>query len=187
MPTARRALPRRFGPWLSFPLFLGAAGCPRSDVGAPCNHGRIESPRTPTVTFPALACDQLMCLYANDEEPPAEPCETHADCNPVGGETFRCESGQCEVSATHVLERSMCTQHCEADADCSGGDPDTACASGFACARIHSLGDFCCEKLCVCRDDLDLAATEQRDEACEAGNLQGCCDQDPRPLACGPG
>ena len=179
-----------FGP--SLPALLVACvtltlgfGCQTSDVGAPCNHGVIESPTTPTVTFPALACDQLTCLYADNRDPPAEPCESHADCDLGGTGRFRCEAGACTVASTYVLERSMCTQSCESDDDCAGGDPGTACETGFACARIQSLGPFCCEKLCVCRDDLDVAGAAQRDVECAASTLRGCCDQDPVPNACG--
>jgi hypothetical protein len=167
-------------------LALLCVGCPRSDVGAPCNHGQLDPPRTPTVSFPALACDQLMCVYANADEPPAAPCESDTDCNAAGApERFECIAGACQVSATHVLSRSMCSQRCESDADCEDGDRSTACETGFRCARIQSLGDFCCEKLCVCRDDLDEAAATMREEGCAAGTLRGCCDQDPVPEACG--
>lgn len=165
---------------------LGAGGCSKSDVGAPCNHGGIDPPTTPTVTFPALACDQLMCVYANDDEPPERACQSDADCNPGGGERFLCEAGACVVASTYVLDRSMCSMRCESDADCAGGDPTTECESGFACARIQSVGEHCCEKLCVCRDDLDVAGAAMRDELCEVGTLSGCCDKDPRPDACGP-
>ena len=163
------------------------SGCPSSDVGAPCNHGQLEPPQVPTVTFPALACDQLMCMYPARDEPPADPCETAADCNVSGTSAkFECVSGACQVSSSHVLSRSMCTMRCDSDADCDDGDPGTSCRTGFACARVQSLGDFCCEKLCVCRDDLDEAAAAMREEACVAGNLVGCCDRDPVPDACGP-
>lgn len=162
------------------------AGCSTSDVGAPCNHGQLDPPTTATVTFPALACDQLLCVYAEDDEPPQDPCEAHAECNPDGGDRFRCEQGSCVLASTRVLERSMCSQTCESDVDCAGGAANTACESGFACARIQSFGELCCEKLCVCRDDLDVAGIAQRDEQCENGTLMGCCDEDPRPAACGP-
>jgi hypothetical protein len=181
----RRAWSSRAGVGL-FGALACAAACSTSDVGAPCSHGQIESPTTPTVTFPALACDQLVCVYADDDEPPVDPCESHADCNPGGGDRFRCDGGECLVSSTYVLDRSMCSLQCEADAECAGGDPGTACESGFACARIQSVGAFCCEKLCVCKDDLDVAAAAERDELCASGEMTGCCDQDPRPEACGP-
>jgi len=59
--------------------------------------------------------------------------------------------------------RSGCSKRCDGDA---GGETagittaqkpvtdKTAGEAGFKCARIQQLGEFCCEKLCVCNDDL---------------------------------
>lgn len=161
-------------------------GCARSDVGSPCNHGAGFVPDGQAVTFPALSCDHLLCVYAEDVEPPAEGCEQDADCNPDGGSAMVCAGGRCELGQSHVLERSMCSERCEVDADCGGADPDSACNGGFACARIQGLGDHCCEKLCVCRDDLDVAAAADLERTCSAGTTPGCCDVvGDRPEACG--
>ena len=74
--------------------------------------------------------------------------------------------------------------------DCKNGGPsnkvvvdDSACNSGFSCARIQTLGKFCCEKLCVCNDDLGV--TEMIDQQCSTSMQVGCCDQNPIPDACG--
>ncbi|MCX4246676.1 hypothetical protein [Paraliomyxa miuraensis] len=166
------------------PLWLAA--CPSSDVGRPCNHGPAFVPQGQAITFPALACDDLLCVYAEDVDEPAGTCSSDADCNgPEAPSKFHCEEGSCALDQAYVLQRSMCSQSCESDADCDGGDPDTTCHTGFACARIQSLGDHCCEKLCVCRDDLDLAAARQLEVECRADTAQGCCDRDPHPTACG--
>src|SRR5688572_33249047 len=37
--------------------------CPQGDVGAPCNHGSVEPPSSKLVTFPALSCSDLLCVY----------------------------------------------------------------------------------------------------------------------------
>lgn len=166
-------------------LPLGLAGCPQSDVGRPCNHGPAFVPQGQAITFPALACDDLLCVYAEDVEEPAGPCTTDADCNAPGLDRFRCEQGACVLDPTHVLDRSMCSQRCEIDDDCDDGDPATTCSGGFACARIQGLGDQCCEKLCVCRDDLDLAAAARLEAECSADAAVGCCDRNPHPEACG--
>ena len=161
-------------------------GCPQSDVGSPCNHGAALVPQGQTITFPALACDHLLCVYAEDSEPSPEPCESDSDCHPPGvTDKFVCVQGQCELDASYVMSRSMCSQSCEVDADCDDGDPDTTCTQGFACARIQGLGDHCCEKLCVRRDDLDVAAAAQLETECSADAAVGCCDRDPHPVACG--
>ncbi len=176
-------MPRRAAFALA-PLLLVA--CPNSDVGSPCNHGSAFVPQTQTVTFPALACDHLLCVYAEDEETPQDPCTTDAECNIEGdGDKFVCAEGSCQLDQRYVMNRSMCSRRCESDADCEGGDPGTACARGFACARIQGLGDHCCEKLCVCEDDLATASAAMLERECSADAAQGCCDKTPHPDACG--
>jgi hypothetical protein len=181
---------------LLVPLLL--TGCPRGDVGAPCNHGRLEPPRTKLVTFPALACNDLLCIYADEEEAPSGNCTDDGDCNTDDRYRFECNiredqsSGTCRLRPSYVLDRSMCSKRCTSNSDCQDGGvternlaDETQCRTGFSCARIQGLGKFCCEKLCVCNDDLNLAASGEFDLRCEAGTLEGCCDQDPRPDACG--
>lgn len=165
---------------------LGLSGCPDSDVGSPCNHGAAFVPQSQAITFPALSCDHLLCVYAEDTEPPSEGCSSDAECNQAGSDAkFVCTDGRCELDQRHVMERSMCSQTCEVDEDCAGGDPGSACGSGFACARIQALGDHCCQKLCVCRDDLDVASAAVLETECSADAALGCCDQEPHPDACG--
>jgi hypothetical protein len=169
-------------PWLT--------ACPRGDVGAPCNHGRLEPPRTKLVTFPALACNDLLCIYADEEEEPSDACNNDSDCNSDDRFRFECVNDRCRLRISYVLDRSMCSKKCSSNSDCQDGGitqrnlaAETQCATGFECARIQGLGKFCCEKLCVCKDD--LGNTTDRDNRCEAGTLEGCCDEDPRPEACG--
>jgi len=181
-------------------LLIALTACPQGDLGAPCNHGRIEPPDSKVVTFPALACNQLLCVYADEEEPPGGDCvvgdpeDGDAYCN---GDTdalkFECvptglededptndEEGICQLRVQFVLERSMCSRKCDTDADCQDGGvgqkviaEGNNCGSGFKCARIQSLGEFCCQKLCVCNDDLGL--TTDLDRECSAGTQAGCC------------
>ena len=173
-------------------MLVGVAfvlGCEVSDLGAPCNHGPARPSETLVVTFPALACNDLVCVYADRKEPPVGPCERHADCNVPGdpAQPFRCDEGRCEVATQHVLDRSMCSQFCDADADCRNVDEGSECKSGFACVPPQDLGDYCCQKMCICMDELDLASARIRAEQCEAGTHEGCCQKTPKPDACGPG
>lgn len=166
------------------PLLLCA--CPRSDVGNPCNHGPGFVPQSQTITFPALTCDHLLCVYAEDVEAPAGECSDDLDCNNASGEQqFRCEEGGCVLDQEYVMGRSMCSRSCESDDDCAGAVADTTCNRGFTCARIQGLGDHCCEKLCVCQDDLDEATAQTLEAECLADAAAGCCDKDPHPEACG--
>ncbi len=160
---------------LALPLMTA---CPSGDVGAPCNHGPGE-PTSKLVTFPALSCDDLICVYASSNEPPDAPCDDDTDCAAGGAAEgqFICDTsvtpGVCRVDDTYVLSRSMCSKRCSSDADCENSGittekkpvtDDTNCEGGFKCARLQELGEFCCERLCVCDDD--LGSTIQIDELC---------------------
>ncbi len=139
--------------------------CPQGDVGAPCNHGTVEAPSSKLVTFPALSCSDLLCVYGEEKTVPETPCSADSDCNEIANEAiFECVNNSCKLSLDYVLERSMCSKTCESDADCNNSslsnrpavdDDETACATGFSCTVLQSLGQFCCQRLCVCNDDLD--------------------------------
>ena len=177
------------------------AACPKGDVGAPCNHGRIEPPQSKLVTFPALSCNDLLCVYADDEETPSDNCTPgeagNATCNSTdpSRNRFECvrvgdtDNGRCQLRIDYVLARSMCSKKCSSNDDCKDGGigqdvvvEDTQCKTGFECARIQSLGEFCCQKLCVCKDDL---GANDLDEKCSSNTQEGCCDQIPTPEGCG--
>ena len=210
MPVARTTKPvviaRALLRGLSASLLLVAvAGCPRGDVGAPCNHGGVEPPSSKLVTFPALACNDLLCVYADKETPPDGECNPGSnECNERAGTTiqkFECVrkatgDGKCVLSMDYVLERSMCSKKCSSDEDCRDAGPtkralaaETTCGGKFKCARIQSLGTFCCDKLCVCEDDLGVSS--ELDEECESGRAVGCCIDEqrnpinPYPEGCG--
>jgi hypothetical protein len=207
---------RRFTRWIASPrvrarlastaMLVALASCARGDVGAPCNHGDTDPPQSKLVTFPALSCNELLCVYADIAEAPTGACtvgqDGNAECNEANPalDRFQCvadgpdsNTGECQLKIEYVLERSMCSKKCSNDSDCKDGGPTqkvvvegTNCSTGFACARIQTLGKFCCEKLCVCRDDLDENTSIMIDEACSLNDQEGCCDQDPVPEACGP-
>jgi hypothetical protein len=160
--------------WWTLAGLLVLPACPRSDVGAPCNHGGFDAPQEPVITFPALACDELMCVYAESVEIPPDPCAADADCNVDGSDRFICASEHCELALDHVLTRSMCSRPCSSDADCEDATEDNACSTGFTCTPLLQLGEWCCEKVCACRDDLATAALEELARDCAAGDTPGC-------------
>lgn len=154
--------------------------CPQGDVGAPCNHGSVNPPSSKLVTFPALSCSDLLCVYGEEKTIPETACDPDAAdggnsmCNDAAGEQiFECNAnGACQLSLEYVLERSMCSKTCSSDADCNNSslsnrptvdDDETACATGFSCTVLQRLGQFCCQKLCVCNDDLDTLDDLQED------------------------
>lgn len=184
-------------------VLAGMTACARGDVGAPCHHGHIDPPSSPVVTYPARQCNSLFCVYNEDVPPAAEPCTPGDDdaCNEPGESIYECATtkdgtGTCRVSTRFVLRNSMCSKKCVSDADCQdtlgrdGLAEKTACENGFKCAVVQSLGDFCCEKLCICADELG-ADFEDAQQACEEGTLEGCCQpsagQDPDSFVRGAG
>lgn len=159
------------------------------------------------MTFPALSCNDLLCVYADDSEPPDASCtpgpQGDTQCNQVDpmANKFECvalesgggNNGECRLRNEYVLERSMCSKKCNSDDDCKNTSltdrpvaDGSECSSGFTCTRLQALGSFCCEKICVCRDNFNAASVVELNSACEAGMQTGCCDQDPVPEACGP-
>lgn len=143
------------------------SACQQGDVGAPCNHGSTEPPSSQLVTFPALSCSDLLCVYGEDQTVPEDTvCSEDIDCNSAAGTTelvFECVNSACRLSLDYVLERSMCSKTCDSAEDCNNtslnnrpavDDDETACQTGFECSVLQGLGQFCCQKLCVCKDDL---------------------------------
>ena len=77
---------------------LTLTGCPNGDVGAPCNHGTVTPPSSFLVTFPALSCNDLLCVYADTNKPEVEACVDDAQCNEGQDQPrFECSGGQCRL------------------------------------------------------------------------------------------
>lgn len=172
------------------------SACPKGDVGAPCNHGDLQAPDDQVVTFPALSCNDLLCVFAQSDETPKVACSTNEECNTTGDgvNRFACVNKSCKLDSTYVLQRSMCSRACNDDADCKDGGigkkvlaGDTSCEGGFKCARIQRLGEFCCQKLCVCGDDLSEGTVTELDEECakfpqDADGNPMCNEMDMMPV-----
>lgn len=194
MPATRtsallRNAARLLGALLIIPLLTA---CPKGDVGASCNHGDVQPPDSLVVTFPALSCNDLLCVYADSSKAPDDPCTNDAMCNAADSSKnrFQCQQGNCKLSSTYVLERSMCSRTCETSDDCKDGGigkqvlaKETNCDTGFECVQIQKLGEFCCQKLCVCNDDLSAGTVETLKTECMAliDPATGECKSDDLP------
>lgn len=169
-----RTVANALGALLLVPLL---AACPKGDVGAPCNHGDVEPPDAQVITFPALSCNDLICVYADSRDPP-DSCANDMACNvneEDGNIRYQCINNTCKLSPTFVLERSMCSKTCGSDDDCKDGGlgkqvqaKDSSCLGGFKCVQLQKLGEFCCQKLCVCDDDLSQDVIDKLAEECAA-------------------
>ncbi len=146
-------------------------------VGEACDLSNLDIESVFLDLEPNDVCGQgNYCLYAPEEAAPSEDCTDDEQCG--GNGEFYCdlEEGRCALDPAFIEERSMCTQTCDTAADCVGVD-GTACESGFSCEPIASLGSLCCQPVCVCNDDLNVAAAEALRQGCEDGTISempGC-------------
>lgn len=132
-----------------------ASACQQPVVGAVCDLGGPSLATASVLTSPVLDCETRACLKV----PPS------AAGLPSGARPLSANEG-------------MCTAACEADADCEAvaGSP---CQGGFTCGvpQVLTVGASCCEKVCVCRDYLDIGSgqTMPLPEACNPANPEATC------------
>jgi len=75
-----------------------------------------------------------------------------------------CTSGVCLLPDAEKGPQgtgALCTSSCTTNDDCATGsirnstDPnDHRCKNGFVCMVPTTVGDFCCQRMCACRDFL---------------------------------
>ena len=122
---------------------LAAPACSNNPVGRRCFLGADAGNDTQAViASPALECSSRTCLHY--------PKDTGA--TPPAGAEYA----------------DMCTAECSADSDCDKV-PESPCQSGFTCAVAVTKGPFCCRKMCICKDFLEVPE----------GGI-------PEPIACNP-
>ena len=109
------------------------AGCPDNKIGRKCDldtedGGTTGTTTSATINSQAVECPSRICLLPANEKATAT----------AGG---------------------LCTATCSSDDDCDGQTSAAAdqCHSGFACLVATTVGDFCCERLCVCKDFVDTS------------------------------
>jgi hypothetical protein len=149
-------------------------------IGAPCSHGVPASEiDSKIVTFPALDCDALVCVYADIAVAPAGTCMSDLECNAADPSLGRFECAlpdtECRLSPDYIAERSFCSDFCENDDECGDAEP-SACATGFSCVALASIGSAGCRGVCACNDDVDLATSTDVREDCLAGTAPACVE-----------
>jgi hypothetical protein len=109
---------------------LVSTGCEDKHIGRKCDlavtgaGGAMGGTESATINSQAVECPTRICLQAAQEQP------------------------------TNV--GALCTAECGSDDDCAEAQTGAAplCPSGFKCAIPTTVGDFCCKKMCVCKDFL---------------------------------
>lgn len=110
---------------MALALVFGA--CDEEPVGRLCDLGSAPQGMEVVIASPSLDCVSRTCLRVPlTQELPA------GSSFPSGG-------------------TGLCTATCESDDDCVR-DPDSPCLGGFECRVAVTVGPFCCQKLCACRD-----------------------------------
>jgi hypothetical protein len=146
-------------------------GAPASPIlGAPCDHGGDLGFDGDFHVSRDEGCADGICSYVVSPRP--QDCVVDADCGayPEPG-AYVCVAGECVTSEAYRRERSMCSQTCETDQDCLPVDLSTTCAVGLAC--VIASPD-CCEKLCLCLDDLSHGGIDEATNACAADMNADC-------------
>jgi hypothetical protein len=111
-------------------MALGLGACSDEHIGRKCvtNADAGASTETTIISSPSLQCPSRICIQPS----PMGPVPTASD------------------------EGAMCTSLCNTDDDCTDTDPGTPCMKGFVCAWPTTAGPFCCQKMCVCHDFVNV-------------------------------
>lgn len=127
--------------------------CSGEPVGRICDLGTaLPQAGEVVVASPSLDCVSRTCLRV-----------------PLGKEL---PAGSEYPSGTNGL----CTAECSADSDCERV-PESPCVTGFTCGVAVTVGPFCCQKFCICKDYVVIPESGQllTPEACDAGNAANAC------------
>lgn len=132
-----------------------------------------------------LAATLALLGFGCSDNPVGRECFLGADPpepdnqNIVAAPALECQSRTC----LHIAGQNpdMCTASCDSDDDCDKVD-ESPCTQGFACVIPVTVGAFCCKKLCVCKDYLEIPPGGLKPpEACNASNaVNECCNLDGR-------
>jgi hypothetical protein len=109
------------------------AGCPDDKIGRKCDldtddAGSTGTTTSATINAQAVECPTRICLQPANEK--------------------------------SAMAGGLCTAGCSSDDDCADGQTSAAdgyCHSGFSCLVATTVGNFCCQRLCVCRDFVDTS------------------------------
>ncbi len=141
--------------WIAAVVAALAVGCSDNPVGRICDLG-LDDPglNQAVVGSPSLDCPTRTCLKV--------PVDLNKDL-PEGFQALSANKG-------------MCTATCESDDDCDKV-PESPCVTGFTCGVALTVGPFCCQKFCICKDYVVLPESGQLPDklACDAGNPTNVC------------
>jgi hypothetical protein len=84
----------------------------------------------------------------------------------INSQAVECPSRICLSPAAEKnigTVKPLCTDGCSSDDDCegeTGAKGSGLCTTGFICMVPTTVGDFCCRKLCVCKDLIETQGVD---------------------------
>jgi hypothetical protein len=104
----------------------------------------------------------------------------------INGQAVECPTRICLLPANNTIPvpktGPLCTAFCSSDDDCSDGETSSdpngkQCKSGFSCLVATTVGNFCCQHVCVCRDFVDTNRPNYNalPEVCKPGQPGQLC------------
>jgi hypothetical protein len=134
---------------------IGGTGCENKAIGRQCDLLVDGGPTRTTFNPQALECPSRICVQPAVDVNKSEAVDT----------------------------APLCSAECSTDDDCKDGEgrnvsktSDLRCKSGFACGIASEVGDFCCKKICLCRDFLVVPdGGLQVPAGCDPGNPVNHC------------
>jgi hypothetical protein len=137
------------------------AACQGTPVGRICDLGsNVPDPTESIIASPSLDCVSRECLKI----PETNPSPPKGTMYPGG-------------------TNGLCTSTCETSDDCQKV-PESPCVSGFTCGIAVTQGPFCCEKVCVCKDYVQVPSNGALPVpiGCDPTNsANACCNLSGRP------
>jgi hypothetical protein len=156
-PLSKLAMPATLAPFAFAVVLLGlvTSGCEDKHIGRVCDLDIADAGGTTTGTTSAI-------------QGQAVECPTRICLLPAGDKTTN--------------TGPLCSATCSSDDDCSDGETtgnqmSKQCKTGFTCMVATTVGNFCCEKLCVCKDFVDTTRMgyNQTPQSCLPGNPDQTC------------
>jgi hypothetical protein len=156
-PLSKLAMPATLAPFALAVVLLGlvSSGCEDKHIGRVCS------------------------LDIADAGPTMMTGNTSA----IQGQAVECPTRICLLPAGTLMPNTgpLCSATCSSDDDCSDGETTSnmasaQCKHGFACLVATTVGAFCCEKLCVCKDFIDttIPGYNATPDSCKPASGQTC-------------
>ncbi len=110
---------------------IGLMACNPNSIGRPCINpaGTGATGSSSQIESPALECPSRLCLLTAN----IQASNAGDGGSGIGG---------------------VCTARCDTNDDCQA-ETTAYCSAGFVCAVAASTGPFKCDKICICKTDLD--------------------------------